>query len=137
MRSNDDWDDDSIPTLETVISKPDPTPAPIPFFNGISHSEENGDGFIKDDYCGDEVERRRGPLPSRQLTSSGPESDFGPVFRLVKKSFFKHEVLLLLLINIVIFNIFISWFACLPFKICNWRKFVLFNWIIFCTPAGS
>lgn len=77
--SNDDWDDDSIPNLETVPHKSDqdPTAAPIPFFNGISHAE-NGDGFIEDDYCGDGVERL-GPLPSLNLVSSGPESDFGPV----------------------------------------------------------
>lgn len=87
--SSDEWDDEAIPALETVELKKteqtmdDPNPPKPSNLTGFRlgnghHQGENGEGYIEDDYCGEDLDRSN-PLPSLNLVSSGPESDFGPV----------------------------------------------------------
>lgn len=87
----EEWNDGAIPALETVSK---PTPPLVSFKLGREQSMAaaadrpnatdlpNGgeEGFIEDDYCGEEASRLSGPLPSISLHLSGPESiDVGPV----------------------------------------------------------
>ena len=82
----EEWNDEAIPALETVSKPPPPVsfklggqqPAAQDHLNaGLANG--GGEGFIEDDYCGNEP-RLSDPLPSINLLLSGPESiDVGPV----------------------------------------------------------
>ena len=74
----DEPNDDDIPNLETV--EPQSSSKAVKFKLGRLETVD-GDGFIEDDYCGINHLTKAGSelLPSLNLASSGPESDFGPV----------------------------------------------------------
>ena len=74
----DEPNDDDIPNLETV--EPQSSGKAVKFKLGRLETVD-GDGFIEDDYCGINHLTKAGSelLPSLNLASSGPESDFGPV----------------------------------------------------------
>ena len=80
---NDELNDDEVPNLETIEPEDEINSSQLRGFKLGQEETLEGEGFIEDDYCGNDLKPSE-PVPSINLGYSGPESDIGPVSGKIK-----------------------------------------------------